>query len=178
MDWRVKPGLNPTDPHGVADLVMRACPPDGSGPIDGTRFELRTAEMIAVSRDIERAALLEVDVPLYVGFQQAFRLHAQQQVYRQLVLAGVPVHAFGVDDAPDGLDVEWTRVTDDPLRLESQWFVIREGRQPAALVGFEVDADGGGRRRTWEGFHSTDPRLVARLVDHLASVRASRVASS
>lgn len=177
MDWRVKPGLSPADPHGVADLVVRACPPDGSGPINGTRFELRTAEMIAVSRDIERAALLEVDVPLYVGFQRAFRLNAQRQVYRQLVLVGVPVHAFGVDDGPEDLEVDWTRVDDDPLRLESQWFVVRQGREPAALVGFEVDHDGGGRRRAWEGFHSTDPRLVGRLVAHLSRVRQSRVAT-
>ena len=176
MDWRINPGVSPSDPHGVADLIVRVCPPDGSGPIDGTRFEFRTTQMVRASRAIERAALLEPDVPLYVGVQLGFRLDAQREVYAPLLAAGVAVHAFGTDDAPE-LDVDWTRVDDDPRRIESQWFVVREGREPAALVGFEVGHDHGRRRRVWEGFQSTDPRLVARLASHLAGVRAAHLTS-
>lgn len=173
MRWRRRPGLDPTDPNGVADLLARACDLAEGEPVQGTRFLFRTADMVNASRVIERAAFLDTQVPMYVGVQRGYRLEAQREVYEPLLRTGVRIHAFGTDDPPD-LDVDWTVVEDDRLSLESQWFVVREGVSPRALVGFELEPENGHRRR-WEGFLSHDQRLVSRLVAHLQSLVDARV---
>lgn len=174
MEWRRRPGLDPSDPNGVADLLARACDLDVGEPIDGTRFLFRTTDMVAASREIERAAFLQTDVPLYVGVQRGERLEAQRDVYEPMVRAGVPIYAFGTDDAPDIDGISWTVVDDDGHTLASQWFVVRDGDDPRALVGFELTTPGE-QRRTWEGFHSRDPRLVSRLAEHLSALVDHRV---
>jgi hypothetical protein len=169
MEWRRKPGSDPADPHGVADLLSRACETVLATPVGGTRFLYSTDEMLRVSRGIEQAAMVDPSVPLYVGVQQGHRLNAQEDVYDTLVCAGVQVHAFGVDHGTGVRGVRWTRVDADPHALAAQWFLVRMGRHPRALVGFELSSSPGGPRR-WEGFETRDPRLVEGIASHLAEL--------
>lgn len=176
MRWRRTPTADPTDPNGVADLLARACDIHNGGVVEGARFLFRTQDMLEVSREIERSALLAPEVPLFVGVQRGYRLDAQRAVYGPLIAAGVDVHAFGADDGPSIEGVHWTRVPEDPLELTSQWFVVRAGHRPRALVGFELRSQVGPRRR-WEGFASSDALLVERLISHLAQLAGVGAAS-
>ncbi len=172
MEWRRQPGTDPADPHGVADLLARACETVSSTAVEGTRFLFSTGEMLRVSREIEQASLVAPGDPLHVGVQQGCRLDAQVEVYGMLTDAGVAIRAFGTDGGTSVPDVEWVRVEDDPYALAASWFLVRDGQQPHALVGFELAPAEDGRRR-WEGFESRDPRLVAGITDHLQAVAAA-----
>ena len=178
MDWRRHPSADPADPHGVADLLARACEVASSSAVEGTRFVFTTAEMLRVSREIEQDSMVTGAARLDVGVQLGHRLQAQADVYGMLTDSGVEVRAYCADgDCMDGdsllPDVKWVHVDDDPLTLEASWFLVREGDAPHALVGFELDRAPGGARR-WEGFESRDPLLISAIVAHLDRV-ASRV---
>jgi hypothetical protein len=177
MDWRRRPGTDPADPHGVADLLARACEQVSATAVEGTRFLFSTAEMLRVSREIEQDSMVSpVDV-LHVGVQQGHRLHPQSDVYATLTASGVEVRAYGTDGGTDVADVEWVQVPDDPYALAASWFLVRTGEAPHALVGFELGAGPDGRRR-WEGFESRDPRLVDGIAAHLDAVAAGARAPS
>lgn len=176
MEWRRHPGSDLSDPNGVADLLARACaqhpgrePAAGVTPIEGTRFLFRTSDMLAVSREIEQLALLNPGERLLVGVQTADRLVRQADVYHELVRADVQVTAFGTDAGPGLPGIDWVRVPADTHALSAQWFLVRPGPRPRALVGFELGRDAD-RRRRWEGFTSSDPQLVQRLSAHLDEV--------
>jgi hypothetical protein len=172
MDWRRRPGTDPADPHGVADLLARACEEVSSTAVEGTRFLFTTEEMLRVSREIEQASMVAPGDDLLVGVQRGHRLEAQADVYRSLTGAGVRVRAFGVDGGTSVPDVTWVRVRDDPHALEACWFLVRAGADPHALVGFELTSSARGRRR-WEGFESRDARLVEGIAAHLHEVAAA-----
>jgi hypothetical protein len=167
MEWRRKPGTDPADPHGVADLLARACEDVSTSAVEGTRFLFTTEEMVRVSRTIEQAAMVDPSTPLYVGVQHAHRLELQADVYDVLVGAGVDVHAFGVDDGPALPGVRWTTVPADPYELAAQWFLVRGGDDPQALVGFELAPITPGGPRRWEGFETHDRLLVEAIIEHL-----------
>ncbi|WP_370326944.1 hypothetical protein [Euzebya sp.] len=167
MDWRRRPGTDPADPHGVADLLARACELVSTSAVEGTRFLFTTGEMLRVSREIEQTSMVSADVPLYVGVQHGHRLDVQRDVYRSLLAAGVEVIAYGCDGGPSLRGISWVRVPEDPYALTASWFLVRGGEAPHALVGFELT--GGGERRRWEGFETRDGRLIEAVVDHLAA---------
>lgn len=173
MQWRRQPGSNPADPHGVADLLARACRDVSTSAVEGTRFVFRTPEMLRVSREIEQAAMVDPTVPLYVGCQQGRRLDAQADVYKTLAAAGVRTHAFGVDEGTSVPDVTWTQVPADPFDLAAQWFLVRGSDRPQALVGFELSSHPGGPRR-WEGFETHDRLLVEGIITYLCLRPGSR----
>ncbi|CAN5487683.1 hypothetical protein BH23ACT9_BH23ACT9_22130 [soil metagenome] len=168
MEWRRLPGTDPADPHGIADLLARACEVVSSSAVKGTRFLFTTDEMLRISREIEQSAMVDPCEPLYVGVQHGYRLDAQMDVYTILTAAGVRIHAFGVDDGTGVPDVAWTRVPEDSYALSSQWFLVRGGSAPQALVGFELTSDPDGLRR-WEGFATRDRDLVEGIIEHLRS---------
>lgn len=172
MRWRREPGTDPADPHGVADLLARACDTVSTSAVEGTRFLFTTEEMLRVSRDIEQGAMLEPSITFYVGVQQGHRLDAQGDVYRTLTQAGVHIHAYGVDEGTRVPDVRWVQVAADPYDLAAQWFLVHGGVAPHALVGFELSSRTGGPRR-WEGFESRDRLLVEGIVAHLRSLDPS-----
>ncbi len=177
MDWQRKPGRDPADPHGVAALLYRACDEVSGAMVEGTRFVFTTDEMLRVSRDIEQAAMLDPSTSLYVGVQQGYRLDDQADVYRTLADAGVQVHAYGVDEGTGVPDVRWVQVPADPYDLSTQWFLVRGGGTPHALVGFELSSSPGGPRR-WEGFETRDRLLVAGIVDYLCDLEARHSVTS
>jgi hypothetical protein len=174
MRWRRQPGRDLADPHGIADLLARACEQVSASAVEGTRFLFTTEEMLKVSREIEQSAVVDPSQPLYVGVQRGYRLEAQTEVYRTLTEAGVTVHAFGLDDGTEVPDVTWTQVDADDYDLVAQWFLVRGGETPQALVGFELSATAGGQRR-WEGFATYDRRLVDDIIEYLSEHRADAV---
>ena len=167
MEWRRKPGTDPADPHGVADLLARACEDVSPTAVEGTRFLFTTDEMVRVSRTIEQAAMVDPSTPLYVGVQHGYRLEAQSDVYDVLTGAGVDVHVFGVDGGTGVRGVTWWQVPADPFELAAQWFLVRGGDTPHALVGFELSPAAPGGPRRWEGFETHDRLLVDAIVSHL-----------
>lgn len=173
MDWRRRPGTDPADPHGVADLLARACEQVSTSAVEGTRFLYTTGEMLRVSREVEQASMVNPDDPLYVGVQRGRHLDTQTDVYGTLLGAGVDVVAYGCDDGPALPEISWVRVPEDPFALTSSWFLVRGGEGPHALVGFEVAVCPDGRRR-WEGFETRDVRLIEALIDHLLRVADER----
>ncbi|MEE8601700.1 hypothetical protein [Euzebya tangerina] len=161
-----RPSGDPADPHGVADLLARACGAVATTAVEGTRFVFSTKEMLRVSREIEQAALVEPADPLYVGVQHGHRLDVQDEVYSDLINRGVTVFAFGTDEGTVVDGVQWVRVHDDDRLLAASWFLVRGGSDAHALVGFEVGEPIDGVRQ-WEGFESRDSRLVDGMIRHL-----------
>lgn len=179
MEWRREPTADAADPHGVADLLARACEASGIGqgdaPVSGTRFVTSTSEMLRVSRLIEAAALASPGPPLYVGFQRARHAEKQAALYRSIDASGTPVHAFAADGPADGVWASWTLVDTDPHALRAQWFLVRcDPADPRAVVGFQIGQPGVGGRRSWEGFTTRDHRLVVALAEHLDTLIGSR----
>lgn len=166
MEWMRRPVSDPADPHGVADLLARACASVATTAVEGTRFVFSTREMLRVSREIEQASLMAPEDRLYVGFQHSHRLTSQDEIYDNLVSNGVRITAFGTDGVTGVDGVRWVQVTNDPRLLAASWFLVRGGGNAHVLVGFEVDDPINGVRQ-WEGFESRDDRLVYALIDHL-----------
>ena len=168
MDWTRLPSSERVDPHGVADLLARACEEARQTTLAGTRFMLSAREMLRATRVVEAHAALARG-PLYVGVQDAANLDEQRDVYRTLLDQGVAVVAFGVGQGfLDLPGLAWVPVPDDSSQLASQWFLVTEDPSPMALVGFEVGP--ATQRIRWEGFTTRDARLVELLAAHLASL--------
>lgn len=179
MDWERRPSGNPTDPNGIGDLLARAHEAIGGPPLTGTRFVHTPREMLASTRQIE-AQVSGVDTTLYVGFQRASRLDSAHDIYRGIVAAGTDVVAFGVGEPQPVRGLEWVEIDDRPLALENQWYLVTQKPEPVAFVGFETSPSylhaagpAASPGKTWEGFVSSDQRLVDALVEHLEKVRAA-----
>lgn len=174
MDWSRHPGDDPADPHGVADLLGRACLEVSSQAVAGTRFLFSTSQMLQVSREIEQTSIVQPDNPLFVGVQRGHRLDDQAEVYQSLLDSGVTVYAFGTDEGPSLTGIQWTQVPAIPHSLGASWFLVRGGNGPHALVGFELNPGEDSRR--WEGFETSDPALVLGILDHLLDLSGPGVA--
>lgn len=172
MDWSRYPGSDPADPHGVADLLGRACLEVSSTAVEGTRFLFSTSQMLQVSREIEQTSLVQPGTPLFVGVQHAYRLDEQADVYTSLVAAGLTVHSFGVDEGTLLPGINWIQVPVAPHSLGASWFLVRDGEEPHALVGFELNPNDLDRR--WEGFETRDPALVQGILHYLKDLAGER----
>lgn len=163
-----------TDPD-VAALLKEAA---GDQPLRGTFFVNDAREMLRATREIERAAAERGD-RLYVGFQDAARLEDESAVYRDLVTRA-EVTAYGVGEPDTDIEgLEWISVPRDRRALHNQWFLILQGDEDLAFVGYETSPPKSFRKgpsyndeRTWEGFTTGDERLVAHLVQRLEHARA------
>lgn len=172
MMWNRRPGGDAADPHGVAELLGRVGRHLGPPSLLGRRLLCSTAQMVRLSRRVEAAASTHGG-PLYVGVQEASRLDAQADVYTSLLDRDVEVVAFGSGGRPD-VAVEWVAVPVDRHAVASQWLLARPGLNARALVGFEISPPAR-VHRVWEGFLTSDTRLVDSLVRHLEGVRAAAV---
>jgi hypothetical protein len=156
----------------VAELLARAQEELG-GPLLGARFLYEARQMLAATREIERA----VSAPgttLYVGFQRAEKLDGEARIYRNLTEQGVQVVAFGTGTPAEVPEVRWVRLPEDHGALANQWFLVTEAPEPIAFVGFETSppdriGQGGAAdpSRTWAGFVTDDPRLVGAIANYL-----------
>jgi hypothetical protein len=175
VDWHRGPGSGEDAAAGVAQLLAQAQEELG-GPLLGARFLYDARQMLAATREIERA----VSAPgttLYVGFQRAEKLDGEARIYRNLTAQGVQVVAFGTGTPVDVAKVRWVRLPEDHGALANQWFLVTEAPEPIAFVGFETSpsdriGQGGATdpSRTWAGFVTDDPRLVGAIASYLHSL--------
>ena len=172
MDWHRGPGRGQDAAVGVAQLLARAQEELG-GPLLGARFLYDARQMFAATREIERAVAV-AGTTLYVGFQRAEKLDGEAPIYRHLIAQGVQVIAFGTGTPTEVPEVRWVRLPEDHGALANQWFLVTQTPEPLAFVGFETsppDRIGVGGAadpsRTWAGFVTDDPRLVAAIASHL-----------
>ena len=179
MDWQRQPSETPGDPTGVAALLEAAQHAVGGEPIVGTRFLHDAHQMLRSTREIE-ASVTAVDATLWVGFQRAEVFLREYDVYRDLTGQGTTVVAFG-EGVPEGTDelpnFTWVELPANRYALENQWFLVVREPEPLAFVGFETSPEpvrGSGNAtspaKSWDGFVSSDPRLVELVIDHLESV--------
>lgn len=176
MDWYRLQGEGKDAESGVAELLARAQEELG-GPLLGTRFLYDARQMLAATREIERAAS-EWRSTLYVGFQRAEKLDGEARTYRNLTRQGVEVIAFGTGiPTTEVPQVRWVPLPKDHDALANQWFLVAETPEPIAFVGFETsppDRIGQGGvtdpSRTWAGFVTDDRRLVEAIAGHLQGV--------
>jgi hypothetical protein len=192
MDWQLRRDEGTAaDPHGLRALLGRleAELATGGARLSGFTFLQDSRRMLAFSRQIERA-LLDAGAPgpLYVGFQNADKLHGETARYRRLRARGVRTLAFG-EGAPTVRGAEsveaWTALAPDHARLENQWFLVSQTPAPIAFVGWEVSDDAlwgrfgvtaEGKRFT--GFVSEDERVVQAVIAHLDRVRDGQTPSA
>jgi hypothetical protein len=175
VDWHRGPGRGQDAAAGVAQLLARAQEELG-GPLLGAKFLYDARQMFAATREIERA----VSAPgttLYVGFQRAEKLDGEARIYRNLTGQGVQVIAFGTGSPAEMAQVRWVRLPEDHGALANQWFLVTQTPEPIAFVGFETSppdriGEGGATdpSRTWAGFVTDDPRLVAAIASHLQAL--------
>jgi hypothetical protein len=172
VDWHRGPGSGQDAAAGVAELLARAQQELG-GPLLGARFLYDARQMLAATREIERAASAP-GTTLYVGFQRADKLDGQARTYRNLTGQGGQVIAFGTGTPTEAPEVRWVRRPEDHGALANQWFLVTEAPEPLALVGFETSpsdriGQGGAAdpSRTWAGFVTDDRRLVGAIASHL-----------
>jgi hypothetical protein len=183
VDWHRGPGTGEKAAAGVAQLLARAQEELG-GPLLGARFLYDARQMFAATREIERA----VSAPgttLYVGFQRAEKLDGEAPIYRNLTRQGVQVIAFGTGTPTEVPEVRWVRLPEDHGALANQWFLVTQTPEPIAFVGFETSpsdriGQGGATdpSRTWAGFVTDDPRLVAAIASHLQALADQRAPSA
>jgi hypothetical protein len=172
VDWHRGPGTGEEAAAEVAQLLARAQEELG-GPLLGARFLYDARQMLAATREIERAASAP-GTTLYVGFQRADKLDGQARTYRNLTSQGVQVIAFGTATPTQVPQVRWVRRPEDHGALANQWFLVTQAPEPIAFVGFETSppdriGQGGAAdpSRTWAGFVTDDPRLVGAIASHL-----------
>ena len=172
MDWHRGPGSGEDAAAGVAELLTRAQKELG-GPLLGAKFLYDARQMLAATREIERA-ISKSGTTLYVGFRRAEKLDREAPIYRRLTGQGVQVIAFGTGTPAEVAQVRWVRLPDDHGALENQWFLVTESPEPIGFVGFETSpsdriGEGGATdpSRTWAGFVTDDARLVGAIVGYL-----------
>lgn len=179
MDWHREPSDQANDPTGLTALLTRAQSEIGGAPILGTRFLHDADEMLRATREIE-AAVTGADTALFVGFQNADTFAGEAEVYRNLTGTGTTVYAFG-EGRPHGVDtidnLIWTELSSQRYALENQWFLVVRKPEAIAFVGYEASPEpmrGEGAatdpRKSWEGFVSSDERMVGLIITHLESV--------
>jgi hypothetical protein len=172
VDWHRGRGTGEKAAAGVAQLLARAQKELG-GPLLGARFLYDARQMLAATREIERA----VSAPgttLYVGFQRADKLDGQARTYRHLTGQGVQVIAFGTGTPTEVPEVRWVGRPEDHGAVANQWFLVTEAPEPIGFVGFETSppdrigqGGAGDPSRTWAGFVTDDPRLVGAIASYL-----------
>jgi hypothetical protein len=167
-------------PTQASDPGLRALLEQAAGrrALRGTHFVNDAREMLLATREIEAAAR-DDGVVLHVGFQDAARLDDEVDVYRELQKRA-DVVAFGVGEPDARLDnVEWVAVPRDRHALHNQWFLVLQGTERLAFVGFETSPPKYFRRgpsynegRTWEGFTTDDEGLIDHLIQRLEHARS------
>jgi hypothetical protein len=97
----------------------------------------------------------------------------------------VQVIAFGTGSPAEMAQVRWVRLPEDHGALANQWFLVTQTPEPIAFVGFETSpsdriGQGGATdpSRTWAGFVTDDPRLVAAIASHLQALADQRAPSA
>tara|TARA_B100001142_G_scaffold319361_1_gene362727 strand:+ start:774 stop:1904 length:1131 start_codon:yes stop_codon:yes gene_type:complete len=159
----------------------------GTGlPIEGFRFLKSTKEMLGITREIENEiknfSSNHDDKELFVGFQNVDKLYFEKLRYESLINAGVKVHAFGTGSPLESFNntySTWTDLNYSKTKVENQWILAITQPAPIAFIGWEISTDifGIGKlsdpEKMFEGFATSDERVVMPLIDHLREVQSN-----
>ena len=137
--------------------------------------------MLGITREIEDEIKKNPsDVTLYVGFQNIDKLDKEINRYKELRSMGIRINAYGINEASEkyssAID-NWTKISESPENVENQWFIVVENPSPIAFVGWEISDDLFAKGKLsdpgkkFQGFASSDIRVVRSLMQHLDSVR-------
>ena len=185
MEWSVTmEDRSHPEKTGVAQFTnrMERSIRNGGTPIEGFQFLNSPLEMLRFTRQIEEEILASPEgADLYVGFQNSEKLADERRRYRKILEAGVRMVGFGTGEAPDflaGTQAEWISLPMDRHLLVNQWFLVSANPVPIAFVGWEISRDEqfgvGGltqQGKSFEGFVTSDPRVITSLVEYLDHVR-------
>ena len=183
FNWKLSKELPEKEGNGVRELVLRMDQSLRSNglPIEGFEFIHSTKKMLEITREIEDEIKKSPrDVTLYVGFQNIDKLDKEINRYKELRSMGIKINAFGMNEASEiysGAIDNWTKINESPENVENQWFLVVENPSPIAFVGWEISdelfakgklSDPG---KKFQGFASSDIRVVRSLMQYLDSVR-------
>tara|TARA_B100000745_G_C20149933_1_gene394300 strand:- start:1374 stop:2480 length:1107 start_codon:yes stop_codon:yes gene_type:complete len=151
-------------------------------PLEGFSFLNSAQEMLKITREIEdSAATFGSDSSVYVGFQNIDKLASEYDRYQNLITKGVTIHAFGTGDVNTWTNeacTTWNSIPKSISKVENQWILVSNSPTPIAFVGWEVSRElfGEGRLsdpgKMFEGFVSSDTRIVENLLEHLENVKS------
>ena len=185
FNWRINKELAEKEEKGIRELVLRmdqSLRSDGL-PIEGFEFIHSTKKMLEITREIEdEIKKSPQEVTLYVGFQNIDKLDKEISRYQDLRSMGIRINAFGINEASEkysGAIDHWTRIDESPSNVENQWFLVVENPSPIAFVGWEISDDLFAKGKLsdpgkkFQGFVSSDIRVVRSLMQHLDSIQLS-----
>ena len=185
--WQLDKTTSDTNRSSVRQLVLEMDEGlRGNGlPIEGFEFIHSSKKMLDITRQIENEILLsEQPSSLYVGFQAIEKLDTEIPRYEELIKNNIEVKAFGIGK-PSGIHGKslstWIEIPKSVSLVENQWFLVSESPSPIAFVGWEVSEDifAEGKLsdpgKMFEGFVSSDDRVVKSLLQHLDSVCMGQV---
>ena len=185
MEWTILDSdKTPQDTSGVEGFIQRMdhTLTSGGPPLEGFKFLNSGAEMLRITREIEKEALArEGAEALYVGFQTAEKLHIETDRYRRINQSGVTVVGLGQGKASDQSAQtleQWVDLPHDTRAFENQWYLVTRGPVPILFVGWETSGTemfGQGGISTpgkyFKGFVSSDLRVIEASIGHLERVR-------
>tara|TARA_Y100000817_G_C16800468_1_gene519395 strand:- start:49 stop:1155 length:1107 start_codon:yes stop_codon:yes gene_type:complete len=180
--WQLNKTTSDKNASSVRELVLEMDEGlRGNGlPIEGFEFIHSSKKMLDITRQIENDILRsQKPSSLYVGFQSIEKLDTEISRYEELINNNIEVKAFGIgkprDEHKHSLST-WVEIPKSISLVENQWFLVSESPSPIAFVGWEVSeeifAEGklSDPGKMFEGFVSSDERVIKSLLQHLDSV--------
>ena len=183
FDWKLSSSDANTMGSPVRELVLRMDSNlrENGLPIEGFEFFHSSSKMLEITRQIEdELSRSPESATLHVGFQRIDKVDNELDRYHQLRNSGTQVYAYGVGiPTADQLSVvdDWISLAFSVSNVENQWFLVSESPTPIAFVGWETSKElfGQGKlsnpEKMFEGFVSSDERVIKSLISHLDSVR-------
>lgn len=185
--WQLDKTTSQENANSVRELVLEMDQSLRSNglPIEGFEFIHSSKKMLDITRQIEDD-ILDSNLPssLYVGFQAIEKLDREISRYEKLIDNNIKVKAFGIGQPKKSHQnalTTWVEIPKSVSLVENQWFLISESPSPIAFVGWEVSeeifAEGklSDPGKMFEGFVSSDERVIKSLLQHLDSVYMGQV---
>ena len=186
FNWKLSSSGTNTMGSPVREFVLRMDNSlrENGLPIEGFEFLHGSSKMLEITRQIEDELSRSSQNPtLYVGFQRVDKVDSELKRYQQLKNSGTKIHAYGVGEpTPHQLSVvnNWTSLDLSVSNVENQWFLVSESPTPIAFIGWEISEEifGQGKlsdpEKMFEGFVSSDERVIKSLISHLDSVSLNK----
>ena len=184
--WQLDKITSDKNTSSVRELVLKmdeALREEGL-PIEGFEFIHSSEKMLDITRQIENEILISNQASsLYVGFQSVEKLDNEIERYEELVASGIEIKAFGIgtpENKHKNSLTTWVEIPKSVSLVENQWFLVSESPSPIAFVGWEVSEGQFAEGRLFdpgkmfEGFVSSDERVIKSLLKHLDAVYLSQ----
>jgi len=131
-------------------------------------YALSMAAMTAISHFIEDRVIEQgSDGRIFAGFQKLGHIRPQRDRYEALIGRTQGVFLFGAPDRSSPVQGPNVHIiASTAADIQEHWFVVSDSAEfPVVLLARESNAIGG--QRVFRGFWSSNPGLVARVVDVL-----------